>query len=264
MTVEHPEERPPCPVARRRFLPVWVGEEICYWPAPWPLVEAEYWFRLRKVVLDIGDGKRDEGPFFTAVHECGHASAQAVLGAGPRQVCIKRDSDGWSGQSLADEDANSDEKIARLLVAELAWPIAQIAVAPGSLGDLCDTFRDALIAPSLNLLRAPDRPLNRLGWEGDLSRSGVEALARFAESCWRVESPYNRGGFLFHAERALFGVYRAEPIRAGLVELATILVRRESIAWDAFRSLASEVLKSSAWGTLRSLDLSIDLSSLIK
>lgn len=211
--------------------------------------------------MEMGSGMRD--PFSTAVHECGHASVQAVLGVGPRRVLIKCDSGGWSGQSLPNEDANSDKKIVRFLVTQLAGPIAQIVVASESLGDLRDRFRDALLEPTLALLSDPDRPINRLGWEGDLRRCGLETIARSVESCWSHKPIYRRGGFLFRAERALFDVFRAESIQAGLVEIANVLVRQESIDGDAFRSLAADVLRSSAWENLQSMDLSFDLSGLI-
>jgi hypothetical protein len=194
-------------------------------------------------------------PFVTALHEIGHALAQATLGVGPATVSIMHVEDRWQGQSLPDEDANTNEKFVRLLVTQLAGPIAQIVRAPKSLGDLAAVYGTQLLIPSFSLYFQAGQPLKELGWTGDLGHSGLIFLARGVEAVWQKPQYYIHGGFLYYAEQALFSAYSEKSLGATMDKLARSLVVVKTMSKELFLNEAKEALELPAWNPLRELDL---------
>lgn len=190
-----------------------------------------------------------------AKHEVGHALTQRVLGIGPQHIKLNEANGQFTGQSLPTENANSDENFARLMTSEMAGPIAQICTAPESLEGLESNFSDTLLLPALELSKDSSRPLNALGWEGDLLRSQILFLTEKSAPLSHDIKYYKRGGFIFAVESQLFPIFRTRQIQNCIRQIASGLVESRFIDGHDFGVTASEALQSSAWSGLLSLDL---------
>jgi hypothetical protein len=189
-----------------------------------------------------------------AKHELGHALVQTLVGIGPQAVKIWETEEGWQGQSLPFEGANCNELFNKLLVSQLAGPIAQICSAPESLGDFSGVFSIGLLEPALELGAARLECLNHLLWASDLERHVLPLASTFrfikCESCF-----YQKGAFVFQAEECLFRAFNDDQILGGMGELAKTVANIQSLETEQFREIASDVLSAPAWSELLALDL---------
>lgn len=189
-----------------------------------------------------------------AIHELGHALVQAALGIGPQQIRIyEAEGGGWQGQSLPSEKAITNELFGRLLASQMAGPIAQICLAPASLGTFREEFTDKLLIPALDLRERDENALCRLLWASDLERH-VLPFAKSVRNNPFVKPFYEMGGFLFSAESAIFKAFKAETISRQMDSLSSKLVEVLGIDGEEFHSLARPTLDLPIWNDLRSMD----------
>lgn len=197
---------------------------------------------------------------FTAKHEVGHALVQSILGIGPQHVEVRNENDLWAGQSLPFPHANEDNHFVKLLVSQMAGPIAQVCSAPESIAERLGVVTDNLI----DVLLRFDNPtqnevLNDLGWFGDLrginESSPVLRLAGTTKNARKVPCFYETGAFVFAAEEVLFDIFRDIKVSSEVSCIARKLTVVGKFDGAHFQQLAFDVLKLEAWQPLRMLDL---------
>lgn len=195
---------------------------------------------------------------FTAKHEVGHALVQSFFGIGPQHVEVRNENGLWPGQSLAFSYANEEKHYVKLLVSQMAGPIAQVCSAPESIPQTLGVITNNL----MDVLLRFDQPtrseiLDDLGWRGDLEgqSSPVLWLAGKNKHVRKVQHFYDDGAFIFAAEEVLFEIFKDSQVSRGIDLIAQKLTLAGKLDGADFKQLSAYVLEFDAWNPLKVLDL---------
>jgi len=124
-----------------------------------------------------------------------------------------------------------------------------------SLGDLKTSVDGKLLDPAVEVAKDGYESLNDLGWAGDLINCQILKLASTFSAVRENPIFYQKAGFLFQSEKALFEIFTLEDLHREVTSLADLLASRKQIEGNELCELARSVLESEAWDALLKLEL---------